>query len=291
MPWQRLRAQVDQGRLADVESVLELAGALSITLADAEDQPILEPLPGTTPLWDQLHLEALFEASADLERLRCLLSPLGVRQISMDTMADQDWVAQTEALNQPIRFGHRLRVTPPNHAGLAEDAVDVILTPGLAFGSGLHPTTALCLEWLDQHPPSGLRVLDYGCGSGILGLAALKLGASHAWLVDIDTQALVSSAQNAAQNALQDRTWIGAPEQLDELQFDILLANILANPLTALAARFAELVLPGGDLLLTGLLAQQEAALLDAYAANFEDFSRYRRDGWLCLHGKRSRSS
>jgi ribosomal protein L11 methyltransferase len=293
MQWQRLRARIDKRRLADVESILNLAGAVSITLEDAKDQPLLEPPPGTTPLWDHLQLEALFDASSELEPLMGVLSAATATTITITPLADQDWVAQTEALNTPIRFGRRLQITPPKLSRSDQDAdlAEVILAPGLAFGSGLHPTTALCLAWLEQHPPQGQRLLDFGCGSGILALAGLKLGAERAWLVDIDPQAIVASRQNAEQNSLHLETWVGTPEQLAVTGFDLLMANILANPLIELANHFAQLVSPGGNLLLTGLLAEQEAALINAYEPHFGKWSSFHRDGWLCLHGKRSGSS
>ncbi len=293
MQWQRLRARIEKRRLADVESLLNLAGAISITLEDAEDQPLLEPPPGSTPLWDHLQLEALFEPTSDLKPLMTLLQSFDATLTTLEPLAEQDWVAKTQALNQPLHFGSRLQITPPQFKDSAPPAgvAEVILEPGLAFGSGLHPTTALCLEWLDQHPPRGQRLLDYGCGSGVLGLAGLKLGAERAWLVDIDPQAVMASAQNAKQNNLQVETWIGTPEQLEISQCDLLMANILANPLIQLATRFARLVVPDGDLLLTGLLATQENALKQAYDGHFASWSSYHRDGWLCLHGKRSGSS
>ena len=293
MYWQRLQARVEKSQLKQIESVLELAGARSISLLDAEDQPLLEPAPGTAPVWDELLVEALFPAQSDLGAFTTILLQLGAQAISVERLLEQDWVARSEALDQPLQFGKHLWVMPGHHRptpAMTEDPrrVEVFMVPGLAFGSGLHPTTALCLEWLDAHPPLNQTLLDFGCGSGILGLAALKLGARAVSLVDIDPQAITASQRNAEYNQVQAKAWVGAPSDLGDRHFDVLLANILANPLLTLAESFAQLVVPGGDLLLTGLLDPQAEQMTDAYDRWFSDWSTAHRDGWLSLHGKRS---
>lgn len=291
MQWQRLRARVEKRDLTQLESVLTLAGATAISLLDARDQPLLEPAPGTTPLWDDVLIEALFPADYDLDGFAATLEQLGAQTVSVAALDQQDWVARSEALDQPQQFGNHLWIVPGDHESRAmEDAhrVEVVMVPGLAFGSGLHPTTALCLEWLDSHPPRNQRLLDYGCGSGILGLAALKLGARAASLVDIDPQAVTASLRNAKRNRVSERAWIGTPAELLETDFNVLVANILANPLQDLAERFAQFVVPGGDLVLTGLLDHQGDALIGAYDPWFSDWATARRDGWLRLTGKRS---
>jgi len=293
MHWQRLQARVEKQHLGHLESVLELAGASAISLLDAEDQPLLEPVPGTTPLWDDLLVEALFPADSNLEPFKKMLQQLGAQAIRIDPLDEEDWVARSEALDQPLLFGKRLWVIPrhverPPTAREDDERIEVFMVPGLAFGSGLHPTTALCLEWLESHPPKQQSLLDFGCGSGILGIAAAKLGARTVSMVDIDPQAITASQRNAKHNQVQERVWVGTPADLAEANFEVLVANILANPLLELAERFAQLVAPGGDVLLTGLLDAQAALMIDAYEPWFSDWSATHLDGWLRLHGKRS---
>jgi ribosomal protein L11 methyltransferase len=187
-----------------------------------------------------------------------------------------------------MRFGQRLWVCP---AGMqpegGDDPVIIDLDPGLAFGTGTHPTTALCLEWLDRHPPRDAAVLDYGCGSGILAIAALKLGAREVWAVDIDEQALWASRENAARNRVDARLKTALPAALPERDFDLLLANILANPLIELAPRLAERVRPGGDLVLSGILAAQAGAVREAYRSRFLLSETVEQDGWVRVQGTR----
>jgi ribosomal protein L11 methyltransferase len=187
-----------------------------------------------------------------------------------------------------MQFGRRLWVCPAGQRPLdARDAVLIDLDPGLAFGTGTHATTALCLQWLDEHPPVEQRVLDYGCGSGILAIAALKLGAAAAWGVDIDEQALWASRENAARNGVDAGLMTALPAALPDQCFDLLLANILANPLIDLAPRLARLVRAGGDLVLSGVLAEQADAVCTAYERWFSLSETADRDGWVRLHGVR----
>jgi ribosomal protein L11 methyltransferase len=187
-------------------------------------------------------------------------------------------------------FGERLWICPDGQRPPAEDGQVLIdLDPGLAFGTGTHATTALCLEWLDQHPPRGQRVLDYGCGSGILAIAALKLGAAAVWGVDIDQQALWASRENAARNQVADGLTTALPEELPEQDYDLLLANILANPLIELAPRLAELVRPGGQLVLSGILSEQAVEVQRAYESWFRFSSLAEQEDWVRLHAVRMR--
>ena len=253
MPWQQLT--LEAGDLdPDVLSVFfEEKGALSVTLADAADQPIFEPDPGTTPLWSATRVTALFPEDADLQAIRqALAGRFGAaltERVVEETLTDQDWERAWLDRFQPMRFGEHLWICPAGQRPPADDdQVLIDLDPGLAFGTGTHPTTALCLAWLDRHPPSGQQVLDFGCGSGILAIAALKLGAAQVWGVDIDQQALWASRENAARNLVADKLTTALPDELPEQTYDLLLANILANPLIELAPRLACLVKPGGQL-------------------------------------------
>jgi ribosomal protein L11 methyltransferase len=267
-------------------------GALSVTFEDAADQPIYEPDPGQTPLWTRTRVVALFPAGQDLAGLRqALASSFGepaLDRLRQQALPDQDWERAWMADFRPMRFGQRLWVCPSGmDVPEPEGAVVLDLDPGVAFGTGTHPTTALCLSWLDQHPPVDRRVLDYGCGSGILAIAALKLGAAEVWGTDIDDQALWASEQNALRNGVRDRLHLTRPEALRLAPVDLLMANILVNPLLDLAQTLTDSVRPGGDLLLSGILAEQSALIVDAYGAGFRLSKPREREGWICIHGVR----
>ena len=288
---------------ARAEAALEESGALSITLLDADaetpdERAIFEPRVGETPLWKALVLNALFESDADratlLGGLRDALPELSPEQIVFREVADQDWERAWMDRFQPMRFGRRLWIFPWNIEPPADesDSVIVRLDPGLAFGTGTHPTTALCLEWLEGLPLAGKTVLDFGCGSGVLAIAALKLGAAHAIGVDNDPQALTASSDNAQRNGVGDRLSLYAPDGVPRhTPCDALVANILAGPLHELAPVFATLLKPGTPLALSGILAGQESELLQRYAATgFTDLQITRREDWIRIAGMRSES-
>lgn len=276
---------------AHFSELLSELGALAVTLQDAADQPLYEPPLGSTPLWERTDVVALFEANANIESvldvLRSTFPAHAPLRYTVTQVEDRDW--QRECLDQfkPLKFGERLWVCPSWHETPEPDAANIILDPGLAFGTGTHPTTALCLEWLDAHDVHGLDVLDYGCGSGILALAAAKLGAVKVWAVDHDPQALTATRANAVQNGLGATILTMAPEQLPAVQADLILANILANVLGDLAARFAGLLKPGGRLVLSGILFEQAEQLVQAYRPWFEVRIWREREGWVCLEGIR----
>ncbi|MFQ5645052.1 MAG: 50S ribosomal protein L11 methyltransferase, partial [Thiogranum sp.] len=212
-----------------------------------------------------------------------------VARLKQETLHDQDWERLWLERFQPMKFGERLWICPDGQRPPQDDAAILIdLDPGLAFGTGTHATTALCLEWLDRHAPRQQSVLDYGCGSGILAVAALKLGAAQVWGVDIDRQALWASGENAERNGVRAGLRTGLPGELPDQVFDLLLANILANPLIELAPRLAGLVRPDGWLVLSGILSAQADAVRAAYAPWFSLSGPVERDGWVRLHGKRN---
>ncbi len=292
MPWLQLSLEAADIDPQTLSEFFEQQGALSVTFVDAADQPLFEPAPGTTPLWSSTRITALFAAGADRSALRQqLAAQFGAevpQRLVEETLADQDWERVWLDQFQPMRFGERLWVCPAGQLPPVDgETVIIDLDPGLAFGTGTHPTTALCLEWLDAHAPAGRAVLDYGCGSGILAIAALKLGAQSVWAVDIDEQALWSSRENAAHNAVAARLQTGLPEQLPEQVFDLVLANILANPLIGLAPQLAARVRVGGELVLSGILKDQAAAVSGAYRRWFAMSEAVERDGWVRLHGVR----
>ncbi len=266
-------------------------GATAVTMTDAEDQPLFEPPLGTTPLWDNTIVTGLYPAETDTNQLLTQLeSRLGKTpkpEYKLEILDDQDWSRAWMHDFKPMRFGQRLWICPSTYEPPEPQEVNILLDPGLAFGTGTHPTTAMCLTWLDEHPPVGKTVIDYGCGSGILALAAAKLGATILWAIDNDPQALLATRSNSEQNGLSDRIQTCLPEQFATQQTDLLLANILAGPLHELASRFAGLVKPGGQLVLSGLLEDQAEAIIQTYRPWF-DISLYRQqEEWVCLHGTR----
>jgi len=291
MPWLQLSFEVPRDQAERHSLNLELAGALSVTLGDAGDEPQLEPGPGETPLWSQVVVTALFESDADsaalVERLaRDLTTQLG-RPPHIERLADQVWERVWLDTFKPTRFGRRLWVCPHGQPAEEADAVVVALDPGLAFGTGHHATTALCLEWLDGAELVGRTVLDFGCGSGILAIAALALGAAHAFAVDHDPQALEATRDNALANGVLDRLDVDAPTGSPGRQVDCVLANILAGPLVELAPRLVARLRPGGALALSGILVDQIEAVLAAYRDRIDfDPPRVRED-WVLLTGRR----
>ncbi len=291
MPWLQVRLAISPEQAQTYEDALLEVGAVSVTFMDAEDQPIFEPDLGTTPLWSHTHLLALFEADTDPDSLLTHLQLLtgGVLpEHQIEQIADQDWERSWMDNFQPMRFGRRLWIVPSWHQAPEPDAVNLLLDPGLAFGTGTHPTTALCLEWLDGQDLHGCSVLDFGCGSGILAIAALLLGASQAVGTDIDPQALEASRDNASRNGIEPaRLPLYLPAELPPQQADVVVANILAGPLVALAPQITSLVKPGGRLALSGILAEQADEVRAAYSDAFDLDPTAAKDGWVRISGVR----
>jgi ribosomal protein L11 methyltransferase len=278
---------------APVEQALTALGATSITLEDAADDPVLEPAPGETPLWPTVRIRALFHAAADRREIEAgLVDRLPASTpLRFDLLDERPWEREWLRNFHPTRFGRRLWVCPDGQAAGDPDAVCVALDPGLAFGTGTHATTALCLEWLDGTQLDDSRVIDYGCGSGILAIAALKLGAAEAVAFDIDPQALLATRQNAERNDVAQRLAVVATAPEAEASCDVLVANILAVPLIELTDRFAALVRPGGRIAVSGVLADQAESVAAAYARWFIIRATTVRDGWAMLSGSRGHIS
>lgn len=299
MPFLELALTLPSSQQQRAEQALEDLGALAVTLADARaDTPdecaIFEPGVGETPLWATVRMQALFAADADrrglLAALLELLPELAPEHIEVREVPDQDWTRAWMDRYQPMRFGQRLWVYPWNidPTDLGTDAVVLRLDPGLAFGSGTHATTALCLEWLEAQDLRGKTVLDYGCGSGILAIAALKLGAAHALGVDNDPQALTASADNAQRNRVDAQLEVYAPEALPAPRCDALVANILAAPLLELAPRLLAALAPGAPFALSGILIEQAEELRAHYATlGAVELSIVHREDWARLSGRR----
>jgi ribosomal protein L11 methyltransferase len=277
------------------------SGAISVTLSDQRDPgggsnhaalpgAVLEPAPGEVRLWAQTRLQALFTAeAAGPELIVSVARALGIepQRLRLRAVADRIWEREWLRDFHALRFGRRLWVCP-RHEPAPTDAVVVRLDPGLAFGTGTHPSSALCLEWLDAQALEGLEVIDYGCGSGLLAIAALKLGARRAHAYDIDPQALLATRGNALDNGVADRLVVC--ERADELPGgDVVMANILSETLRSLAPGLAALVMAAGRLLLAGILEPQQAEVAAAYAAWFDMQRCGQRDGWVALCGQRQR--
>ena len=292
MSWLQISVEVN-GDLADVATEVFMdAGALSVTYQDAADEPILEPGLGEHPVWSATRVVALFPDDGDAglvtQRLREALHDAQIEP-RIERMEDRDWSSTWRETFHAMRFGARLWVVPTGEQAPAADAVTVHLDPGLAFGTGTHVTTALCLEWLDAHPPLEREVIDYGCGSGILAIAAGKLGARYVRAVDIDPQALLATRENAGCNGMDKSVEALLPEALDARPVDLMIANILANPLIELAESLAGQVTLEGHIVLTGILAEQAVEVMTAYRPWFEFRDPVEREGWVLLEGvKRS---
>ena len=292
MAFLQLSVEIGSSEPQAFEDLLLEAGALSITLQDAADTPVLEPAPGTTPLWPQVRISALFEAAVDLRQVRSRLSgAFPDRDLNLRTEVLEDRVWEREWLKyfKPLCFGQRLWVCPDGQRPppSATSQVYLDLDPGLAFGTGTHPTTALCLEWLDGADLRAKHVIDYGCGSGILAIAALKLGAASAIAIDIDPQALLATRDNAQRNGVAEQLIVAAAPPPSAV-CDVLLANILAEPLEMLAPQLSAMVLPSGQLVLSGLLSSQAATVAMRYRPWFDIGPVTLRDDWARLDGVRT---
>ncbi|MCR9185072.1 MAG: 50S ribosomal protein L11 methyltransferase [Halieaceae bacterium] len=292
MSWLQLRLDTSPALANALEEHLLAAGAVAVTMEDNADQPVLEPGVGETPLWQQTRLTGLFPADthmpAVLARIpEALLQGCNQR---VEILEDKDWEREWISHYQPMRFGQRLWVCPSWMDPPEPDAVNLLLDPGLAFGTGTHPTTALCLGQLEQLTQPGQTVVDYGCGSGILAVAALKLGAERGLGVDNDPQALVASRENARRNSIaEERFTVTLPDVQTNAawrgQADVVVANILAGPLAELSDTLLSLLKPGGTLLLSGLLQNQAAVLCTHYAPRLTLHVAGEREDWVCLQG------
>ncbi len=285
MSWLQLHLTVDKARAAEAEARMEELGALSVTLTDAEDEPMLEPPPGETPVWTRTRVTGLFPGDTETTALRRRLEDALGAEVFLEPLEDQPWERAWLDHFRPMRFGDRLWICPSGQEVEAEGAVVVELDPGLAFGTGTHPTTALCLQWLDGANLEGRHVIDYGCGSGILGIAALKLGAAEVTAVDHDPQALAATRENARRNGVAERLRTLAPGEPLPGGADLLLANILANVLVELAPTLAPLLPAGGELVLSGILEEQAEEVARAYAPRFEFAPWTSLEGWVRLDG------
>jgi len=292
VPWLQLSVLCSREELENTENIFLQSGALSLTLADAKDEPIFEPLPGETPAWPSTTLTGLFEQTRSIEELYDeLVVKLPDHQISSirkQLLEDQVWERAFLDQFEPLQFGNNLWICPSWHEPPDPAACNIILDPGIAFGTGTHPTTALCLEFLDAHPPVDKTVLDFGCGSGILAIAAYKLGASKVSSTDIDPQALDATASNAERNSIDPKQLgISLPEAMNIDPVGYLMANILSAPLVELEPQLASLTITGAQLVLSGILPSQADSVVQAYQRHFRLDKVKTMDGWCRITGIR----
>lgn len=288
MPWIQLKINATDKNAEALGDILSDSGALSVTFLDAKDNPVFEPMPGETLLWGDTDIVALYEGETDMVPVMAYLNDQFGNDFryKLEPLEDKDWVREWMDQFHPMRFGERLWICPSWCDVPNPDAVNVMLDPGLAFGTGTHPTTALCLQWLDGQDLTDKTVVDFGCGSGILAIAALKLGAKRVVGIDIDPQAILASKENAKRNGVENKIELYLPQdQPQDLVGDVLVANILAGPLEELAPLMQGLVKQGGPLALSGLLPSQAEKLREVYGQWFDMAPATEQDEWIRLNG------
>ena len=290
MAWVQIRLNSTDREAEKISDFLEEIGAVSVTFMDSQDTPIFEPLPGETRLWGNTDVVALFDAETDMKAIVSALVESKLVAVDfahkIEQIEDKDWEREWMDNFHPMQFGKRLWICPSWGEVPDPNAVNLMLDPGLAFGTGTHPTTALCLAWLDGLDLTGKTVIDFGCGSGILAIAALKLGAKQAIGIDIDPQAILASRNNAAANGVADRLQLFlAKDQPKDLIADVVVANILAGPLKELATQIITLVKPDGDLGLSGILATQAESVCEAYQDAFVLDPVVEKEEWCHITG------
>ena len=290
MAWIQIRLNSTNERAEAISDFLEELGSVSVTFMDSQDTPIFEPLPGETRLWGNTDVIALFDAETDMAPILTALQGSHLLEqgfaYKIEQIEDKDWEREWMDNFHPMKFGKRLWICPSWREIPEPDAVNVMLDPGLAFGTGTHPTTALCLEWLDSLDLEGKTVIDFGCGSGILAIAALKLGAKSAVGIDIDPQAILASRNNAEANGVADRLQLFlSDDKPADLKADVVVANILAGPLKELYPIISQLPKAQGNLGLSGILASQAQSVCESYAQTFELEPVVEREEWCRITG------
>jgi ribosomal protein L11 methyltransferase len=293
MSWLSLAVRAEAAYAEALSEALLAHGALSVDMLDADadtpdEQAIFgEPGEPTSAVWQHNLVNALFESNADVAGiLQTCCAELAITTLPehhITSLEESDWVRITQAQFDPIRISQRLWIVPTWHAPTDPAAINIALDPGLAFGTGSHPTTRLCLRWLDANIRGGETVLDYGCGSGILAIAAMKLGAGSTVGIDVDSQAIVASRDNAIANQVHADFYL--PDAISLAQYDVVVANILTNPLRALAPLLAGATKTGGRIVLSGILAEQADEVMRIYAQWFDLAPAVLEDGWCCLSG------
>jgi ribosomal protein L11 methyltransferase len=293
MPWIQIKLNATNDNAEAIgDMLMEETGAVSVTFLDAKDTPVFEPLPGETRLWGDTDVVALYEADMDtsliLQQIKASNMLAEGFAHKVEQVEDKDWEREWMDNFHPMQFGRRLWICPSWREVPDPQAVNVMLDPGLAFGTGTHPTTALCLEWLDNLDLSGKTVIDFGCGSGILAIAAIKLGAAKVIGIDIDPQALLASKDNAARNGVEDQIEVYLPkDQPEGLVADVVVANILAGPLRELSPIIKGLLKPGGQLAMSGILDTQAESVAEFYRDDLELDPIAKKSEWCRISGRK----
>ncbi|MBS4689468.1 50S ribosomal protein L11 methyltransferase [Aeromonas sobria] len=290
MPWIQIRINATAKTADKVSNMLLGRGAQAVTFMDAQDVPVYEPLPGETPLWGETEVMGLFDAETDPAPTIAFFQQIFGEDVGykVEQLEDKDWVREWMDHFHPMQFGERLWICPSWRDVPNPDAVNVMLDPGLAFGTGTHPTTALCLQWLDGLDLTGKTVVDFGCGSGILGIAALKLGAARVIGIDIDPQAIQASRDNAERNGVAGQIELYLPaDQPQDVEADVVVANILAGPLRELAPLIAGHGKPGSLMALSGVLESQAPELETIYGQWFDMDPTAVKEEWCRLSGRK----
>ncbi|GHA58734.1 50S ribosomal protein L11 methyltransferase [Photobacterium aphoticum] len=294
MPWIQIKLNATAANAEAIgDMLMEETGAVSATFLDAQDTPVFEPLPGETRLWGDTDVVGLYDAETDMDFVLNMLknSPLIADDFAykIEQIEDKDWEREWMDNFHPMRFGRRLWICPSWREAPEPDAVNVMLDPGLAFGTGTHPTTSLCLEWLDGQDLEGKTVIDFGCGSGILAIAAIKLGAAKVIGIDIDPQAILASRDNAERNGVADKLELFLPQDQPEgIQADVVVANILAGPLRELSPVIKSLVKDGGLLAISGVLETQAEDVATYYSDELTLDPTAVREDWCRIAGRKA---
>ncbi len=288
MAWHQLTVTTTEKSASKIAKHFTHLGAVSVTYMDAEDEPVYEPRIGETKIWSHTQVEALFELDIEPDAVKSAMNTK-FKTISdswkYEFIEDQAWERAWMEFYHPMKFANRLWVCPTDQEQREEGTVCLTLDPGLAFGTGTHPTTALCLEWLASNDLTNKTVIDYGCGSGILAVAAILLGAKEAHAIDIDPQALTATRDNALKNNVSDKIHCYLPENFTPFKADVVLANILAKPLIDLSESICGLVIEKGNLVLSGILAEQADSVVDAYVEKIDFAPRVQQEDWMRLNG------
>ena len=290
MSWHQISVITDKPTATEVSDFFSELGAVSVTYMDAEDQPVYEPAPGETKIWAQTKVIALFELDSEPELIKTVLfahfNDKPLENWFHEILEDQTWERSWMEHYHPMKFADSFWVCPTGQEISEENTTCMTLDPGLAFGTGTHATTALCLEWLASHNLNDKVVIDYGCGSGILAVAALLLGAKEAHAIDIDPQAITATLANAEKNQVLNKIKCYLPEQFEAFQADIVIANILAQPLCELSESISALIKPSGHLVLSGILKEQADSVTTAYQQhNIQVKSPTIQEDWCRLDG------
>jgi len=291
MSWWQLSLLATPDNVHRLCDLLTDAGANTVSMLGNCNEDIYEPPPDATALWSHTRVIGMFDKTVDIDKvLKFLQTALQLPELPdhrIDQLDDEDWQNKWMENIRPQSFGNRLWVYPSWYTAPPEGNINIILDPGLAFGTGTHPTTALCLEWLDHHNVTGWKIIDYGCGSGILSIASIKLGAAHVWAVDIDPQALEATIQNAVRNDVNQYISPIYPMDLPQKKADCLIANILANPILELVPSFANLVTSGGYIILSGILSNQTESVIAALECYFHIDEVVEREKWVRIEAIR----